>query len=708
MEGTLKWLRNKKGVAGKEAVHRSAGQLKGALADYEGRYQPLTEILDPWIIEAAENDIADNNNLTPFDRINLTNFDETGAWDKMLRGAAMTPGDVKLIRKWQPSLAKEAASRVPLSSRIWGGLEWMLGTLKFGAAFDVQIRRQARWLRGSHPVLFTKAVGRDLAAYISKGYADRMAAETEASPNHNSSSAYGAKKYDLKFLPREPKSSEQRPEQFFSSLPTKIPWLGKYLGTGYKYTGGQVGRVYGASMRGFVDSFNWIQQKLWDQRIDYWKQNNIEITPKMLHDLADFQNTMLGMSKPKTDFGGAVNRVLRPVMWSPSLTWSRVRTPSLILTNPTMRGETAKALGTYIGSGLMFLAAASMIAKWWNKDDPVEWDTDSSDFGKIKVGNTRWDVWGDGGPYIRAMLQAWKGTKTNEAGRVTTKEGFERLDPFKQLLRNKRAPALDMFAKIWSGRNYYGGDAWALPDYDAMRKEGGLKAEFADWHEKQMESKEAEVGFFISKEVYDRYMPFFIQSTLEAAWFDGWPQALGAGTDEFFSGQALTYEPSTNSELQILQDISATQEHDKLWDDLTPRQQEKLYDHIPEMEQLEMKKASEKLPPEEISLAKQNRAAKRIFRAMPADVKKELNATGVKISAPARKIGDFFLNDSRYMAYEEYSRQEIERSLSKTISSARFKRMDSVKRMKKLKEEITDAKAEARDRVLDEIKHDKL
>jgi hypothetical protein len=707
MAGTLEWLR-KKGVKGKEAIHRSSGQLKGALADYEGRYQPLSEILEPWTIEAAENDIADTDRLTPFDKISLTNYEGTGAWDKMLRGAAMTPGDVKLIRKWQPILAKEAQKRVPLSSRVWDGLEWLLGTLKFGAAFDIQIRRQARWLRGSHPVLFTKAVGRDVAAYLSKEYADRMAKETEASPYHSTQAGFGAQRHGLKFLPRQPKSSEQRPEQFFSALPEKVPWLGKYLGKAYEKTGGKVGKAYAASMRGFVDSFNWLQQKMWDMQIEEWKAHNTEITLEMLHDLADFQNTMLGMSKPKTNFGKAVNRVMRPVMWSPSLTWSRIRTPSLMLSNSTMRGEVAKALSTYIGTGLMYLAAASLIAKWWDKEDPVDWDIDSTDFGKIKIGNTRWDVYGDGGPYIRALLQAWAGTKKNQAGRVVTKEGFDRLDPFKQLLRNKRAPAMDLFAKVWSGRNYYGGDAWALPDYDSMRKEGGLKSEFADWHEKQMERKESEVAFFISKEVYDRYMPFFIQSSLEAAWFDGWPQALGAGTDEFFSGQALTYEPSTNSELQILQDISATQKHDKLWDDLTPRQQERLYRQIPEMEQLEMKKYSEKLPPEEISLSRQNRAARRIFKSLPDDVKKEMSAVGVKISPPARKIGKFFLNETRYKTYEEYSRQEIEEKLSRTIKTSRFHRMDKIKRMKELKEDISKAKAKARERLLKEIRKGEL
>jgi hypothetical protein len=512
----------------------------------------------------------------------------------------------------------------------------------------------------------------------------------------------------LKFLTRQPISAEQRPEQYVSNLPTTLPWLGKHIGTGYKYTGGQVGKVYAASMRGFIDSFNWMQQKMWDMQIEKWKSQNVEITQKMLHDLVDFQNTMLGMSKPKTNFGQAVNRVMRPVMWSPSLTWSRIRTPSLMLSNPTMRGEVAASLATFIGTGLMYLAAASMLAKWWNKKDPVEWDINSSDFGKIRIGDTRWDVYGDGGPYIRALLQTWAGTKKNQAGRVTTKEGFDRLDPFKQLLRNKRAPAMDLFAKIWSGRNYYGGDAWALPDYDEMRKEGGTKAWFADWHEGQMEDKGKEVPFFIGKEVYDRYMPFFIQGALEAAWNDGWPQALGAGTDEFFSGQALSYKPSTNSELQMVQDIAATQEYDKVWDDLTPKQQEKLYRQVPEMEQLEMKKASEKLPPEEISLTKQNRAAKRIFQAMPDDVKKEMNAVGVKISAPARKVGKFFLNESRYMAYEEYSRQEIEKQLTRTIKTIRWTRMDKVKRMKKLKEDITEAKADARKRLLKEINRGEL
>ncbi|KKN75792.1 hypothetical protein LCGC14_0376680 [marine sediment metagenome] len=714
MAGTLEFLRGK-GVPGKEAIHRASGQLKGALTNYEGRYQPLEDIIEPAFIQAAENDIADTENLTPFDRISLTNHDKTGAWDKMLRGAAMTPGDVRLIRKWQPLLAKEASKRVPLSTKFWSGLESLLGTLKFGAGFDIQTRRQARWMRGRHPIIFRKAVGRNIAAYISNQYADKMAAETESSPNYKMEARFSSQKNGLKFLSRHPEVSVDRPEQFTATIPKELPFLGKRLkvvGKGaevvYKYTGGQIGRVHAASMRGFIDSFNWMQQKLWDQQINNWKQNNIEITPKMLHDLVDFQNTMMGMAKPKTNFGQAVNRVMRPVMWSPSLTWSRVRTPSLMLSNSTMRTEVAATLGTYIGTGLMYLGAASMLARWWDLDDVVEWDVDSSDFGKIKLGNTRWDIFGDGGPYVRAILQTWKGTKKNQAGRVTTREGFEKLQPFKQLFRNKRAPAMDLFLKIWTGRNYYGGDAWALPDYDSMRREGGRKAEIADWHEKFMESEKTEVAFFISKEVYDRFMPFFIQSAAEAAWFDGWPQALGAGTDEFFSGQALTYEPSTSAELQIVQDVAATQEFDKLWDDLTPSQQAQLHSQIPEMERLEMKKASEKLPPEEISFAKQNRAAKRIFKAMPDAVKKEMNAVGVRISAPSRKIGKFFLNEDRYKAYEGMVRQEVETSLSRRIETPRWESKSEVTRMKIMKDDIKRAKARATSRLLVAINRDKL
>jgi hypothetical protein len=317
MAGTLEFLR-KKGVGGKEAIHRASGQLKGALTNYEGRYVPLESIVEPQFIKAAENDIADRNDLTPFDKISLTNPQKTGAWDKMLRGAAMTLGDVKLIEKWQPFLAKEAQRRVPVSTRFWSGLERLLGSLKFGAGYDIQTRRQGRWLRGRHPVIFTKAVGRNVAAYISNKYADKMAAETEASPYHRAESRYGAKRYNLRFLPRHPEISADRPEQFTTVLPAELPFLGKYAGTGYKYTFGTLGKIHAASMRGFIDSFNWMQQRLWDWQISEWQAKNTDITPKMLHDLVDFQNTMMGMSKPKTNFGQAVNRVMRPVMWSPS------------------------------------------------------------------------------------------------------------------------------------------------------------------------------------------------------------------------------------------------------------------------------------------------------------------------------------------------------------------------------------------------------
>jgi hypothetical protein len=137
-----------------------------------------------------------------------------------------------------------------------------------------------------------------------------------------------------------------------------------------------------------------------------------------------------------------------------------------------MRNEVIGTLSSYVGSGLLMMLGASMLARALKKKDPVEWNFRSSDLGKIRVGNTRIDVFGDGGPYIRALAQLWYGEKKNQAGRVRNQP---RLKVIKQFARNKRAPIFDLIGKIWTGRNYYGGPAWETPDLGDSRLGGNQK-----------------------------------------------------------------------------------------------------------------------------------------------------------------------------------------------------------------------------------------
>ncbi len=671
-EGTLKWLMEKKRLPAEEAIDRATAMWSGPLTEYQ-KYDGLDEFLSDDVKADAYTDIATTKKLGPYERKNTSD-----AFRKLWNGIVLTPYDVKMIKKWRPELFEEAQKRVSKTQWIFDQLEQLLGVLKYPAGFDVQMRRQARWMRARHPKLFVQSIGRNIGGYMSERYADRLAAEVSADPGHDEARAHG-----VVFLERHGKAAEDRPEQFVSYLGEKIPITG---------------RAYAASMRGFIDSFNWMQQALWNYKVAAWENQGREITDKMLDDLADFNNTFLGMSPAKTEFGRAARRTFRPIMWSPTLTVSRLRTPGMILTNPTMRTETAVSLSAHIGTGIMYMAAASFLADWLGraigKEVDVEWDPFHSDFGKVQVGHTRVDVFGDAGPYIRAFLQATFAKKRNQAGRM---RHIPRLEPVKQLMRNKRAPFVDLISRVWTGRKFYGSPAWATPDWGEMKEQGGLPALLAKPGEKITESKAGEIAFHIGKEVLKTFTPFFVNGTIEAGWNDGWMIGMWAGAEEFFSGSTLSYKPSTHTQLQTTQDIAGVHAFDKLWDDLSPSKQAELRGTVPEINDLEERLAEERTPVDEISLSEQNATAKRITRALPDDVRKAMQESGERVKGLSRRVKGFWLTEERYKEYANRVTELTERNVRYVIENGGV-----------MEKAVDAARAEAKARLIEDIERGKL
>jgi hypothetical protein len=345
-----------------------------------------------------------------------------------------------------------------------------------------------------------------------------------------------------------------------------------------------------------------------------------------------------------------------------------------------MRMETAATLASYISSGLLMMVAASFLARLLGKDDPIEWDPTASDFGKIRVGDTRVDVYGDGGPYIRALIQFMMQRKTNQAGRIRRRVGIE---PIKQLLRNKRAPFID-FAEI--------------------KEEGGVKYLVAKAGEKITEPKVGEMSYFITRDLLVRpFVPFFVQGTIEAAWNDGVPIGLWAGAEEFFSGTTLSYEPSNYAKAQLLQDQTAVAKYDKLWEDLTPRQQEIIRKEVPELHDYEEKAAFERLPSEEISLTEQNRARKQVKKLLEPDIKTLIDKAQITLTAPSRTLGEFWLNDKRYEAYQQYYAEEVNRRVKEPRAT-----LAEEKKKEKIRKDIENAKTIARNRLKKEMAQGKI
>jgi hypothetical protein len=222
--------------------------------------------------------------------------------------------------------------------------------------------------------------------------------------------------------------------------------------------------------------------------------------------LADFINNATGRGNLGKLEDAA--QVLNTAFFSPRLIASRIN-----LLNPLyytklpkeVRLMALKDMGKFIAFGGAILGlAASAGAK-------VEKDPRSSDFGKIKVGNTRWDTWGGFQQYIRIISQLLSGeTKSTNSGEI--KELSADKFPYKsrggQLMsffRGKLAPVPGTVADILEGENVVG--------------------------EKTT----------LAKKAYELFVPMIAQDIADG-WKEQGPKAIGTvGLPSFFGVGVSTY-----------------------------------------------------------------------------------------------------------------------------------------------------------------------
>jgi hypothetical protein len=117
-----------------------------------------------------------------------------------------------------------------------------------------------------------------------------------------------------------------------------------------------------------------------------------------------------------------------------------------------------KDMTKFVGLGLTVLGLFSI-----NKDDntTVEIDPRSSDFGKVKNKNTRWDIWGGFQQYVRLFSQMATGERKSTTGKIYTLDGEGAFgqtttDVLVSFGRGKLAPVPGMAVDLLSRRTIVG------------------------------------------------------------------------------------------------------------------------------------------------------------------------------------------------------------------------------------------------------------
>jgi hypothetical protein len=289
------------------------------------------------------------------------------------------------------------------------------------------------------------AIGRQGAAYFGRkewfGATKRMAGYMKSSKNMDELAIkmYSDKNWDIisKFrkqlgLTNLGEKMTQREEQFASKLIKKIPGLN-------------------ISERAYTGFLSDLRYHRFTNTINALEKRGIEMNDEALKSLAE--EIAVGTGRGHLGALEPAANSLATVLFSPRWFASKIQ----IVSDPFRKNipkpariEAAKNLATMAGlaTGLILGIRASGAS--------VEIDPRSSDFGKLKVGNTRIDLTFGQGQYIRAIVQAatgtYKSTTTGEIKKLNTGEfgGRTSKDIIEDFLAGKAAPNISLimdFAK---------------------------------------------------------------------------------------------------------------------------------------------------------------------------------------------------------------------------------------------------------------------
>lgn len=352
---------------------------------------------------------------------------------------------IKKKIEWQKYIAQEAFNNRTNAQKIRDKVTEVLNiprTVMASADLSAPLR-QGLVMTVSHPMVASKAFVESLRQVISPARFDRWLYDLKESNYYkdviSKAGLYVADPNNLHLSAKE--------EAFMTNLAEKIPVIGKVIaGSERAYV------AYLNKMR--VDIFTMYAKEL----TNYEKGVTPETRPDLYEGLAAFVNAATGRGE-LGDLEPAA-QVLNSVFFSPRLIASRINmlNPIWYASLPKeVRIMALKDMAKMIGLGATTVGLFSLVP-----GSKTETNPNSPDFGKIHVGNTRWDIWGGFQQYIRLASQLFSGYEKKSNGNIVplgTKFNEQtRADKLISFFRGKLAPVPSMTADVLSGKTATGED----------------------------------------------------------------------------------------------------------------------------------------------------------------------------------------------------------------------------------------------------------
>lgn len=237
---------------------------------------------------------------------------------------------------------------------------------------------------------------------------------------------------------------ESREEAFMSNLVDNIPGFGA-LSKG--------------SNRAYSGFLNKLRADTFDDLVKNAKSQGIAVEGKTLDDIGKFVNSATGRGT-LPNFLKTSGPVLNGLFFSPRLMASRINmlNPQYYVSlDPFVRKEALKSLLTFGATAGTVLG----LAKMGGAD--VGTDPRSADFGKIKAGNTRYDILGGFQQYIKlaAQLRSGQIISSTTGKTINLGEGYKpltRKDIISRFFEGKEAPVASFVTSMLTGTNSVGDD----------------------------------------------------------------------------------------------------------------------------------------------------------------------------------------------------------------------------------------------------------
>lgn len=468
------------GLEGEAWLYASLKELEGKMPKVE--FEQIRSQVGEKSVVGLMNQIKESDDLLPFEKIRAG-----VALAKLLnKDGVIIPQENEmglLNRVYGAEFTNAILSNRP-NWELFKGIALSAANLprSLMASFDLSAPlRQGIFTAASHPAMFLKNTAKSVGMAFNEDFYNASMKEIGSRPNYK---YMQRDKVPFSDLSTKSTRGPIKPEEVFAGLTAaeKLPIIGRgvrasaraYSGFLNKQRADLYDYLFKAAEKSGLDPGLSKVETMIDNKVTQLMNAGLtkkeaSMRPELLDLYQQWENgAEVGQSISKF-VGDATGRgtmqtfsksgmALNALLFSPRLMMSRLNllNPVSYMKQPSVvRKEYLKSWITMAGAGATIAGAAKALGA------KVETNPASPDFAKIRIGNTRIDIWGGFSQYFRAAYQIFSGkTKSTITGKtVTAGKDFKapsRLEIAQRFLEYKTAPVVSLAMDILRGGTAFG------------------------------------------------------------------------------------------------------------------------------------------------------------------------------------------------------------------------------------------------------------